>query len=55
MLFTVFLLCGFLKKTRLYSGFKNGYKNIRETRKLESVLNSILKKGKMIVENQTKT
>jgi|LakMenEpi03Aug12_release.lakeMendotaPanAssembly.Ray.scaffolds.fasta_scaffold84032_1 hypothetical protein len=28
---------GFLKKTRLYFGFKNIYKNIPETRKLVSV------------------
>jgi hypothetical protein len=27
-----------LKKTRLYSGFKNAYKKIRETRKLEFIL-----------------
>jgi hypothetical protein len=28
---------GFLKKSRLYSGFNNTYKKIRETRKLESI------------------
>jgi hypothetical protein len=28
---------GLLKKTRLYSGFKNTYKKIRETRKLVSI------------------
>jgi hypothetical protein len=29
---------GFLKKTRLYSGFKNTYIKILETRKLEGIL-----------------
>jgi hypothetical protein len=33
---------GFLKKTRLYSGFKNANKKICETRKLELFVNSNL-------------
>jgi hypothetical protein len=37
---------GFLKKTRLYSGFKNTYKTI---------VISIFEKGKMRVDNQTNT
>jgi hypothetical protein len=35
-----------LKKTTLFSDIKNPYKKIRETRKLPSVMNSILKNGK---------
>jgi hypothetical protein len=50
MLFTVFLLAdfySFLKKIRLYSGFKNTYKKIRETRKLESNCELHLVEGKV--------
>jgi hypothetical protein len=43
-----------LEKTILLSGFKNLFKKIRETRKLESVheQHSV---GKLCVENHTKT
>jgi hypothetical protein len=36
-----------LKKTILYSGFKNLYEKIRETRKLRPMMNSILQNEKM--------
>jgi hypothetical protein len=41
----------FLKKTILFSGFKNPYK---KTKKIESIY-SILENQKMRAENQTKT
>ncbi len=37
MLFTVPSIGGFLKKTIIFSGFKNPHKKIRETSKLESI------------------
>ncbi len=37
MLLIVLFTGGFLKKTILFSGFKNPFKKIRETRKLESI------------------
>jgi hypothetical protein len=39
------------KKTMLYFVFKKAYKKVRKTRKLESIRDSILWKGKMMVEN----
>jgi hypothetical protein len=46
----------FLKKTRLYSGFKNTYKkSTKKNKKLSLFMNSIMWEGKIRVENQTKT
>ncbi len=45
-----------VKKTTLLSGFKNPYKNINETRKLESIREQHFVKWKNAgTENQTKT
>jgi hypothetical protein len=44
-----------LKKTILFSDAKIPYKKICETRKHDLFMNSILKNGKMRVENETKT
>ncbi len=45
---------GFLKRIRLYSGFKNTYKKSAKQENLSLFTNSILYKGKMGVENQKK-
>ncbi len=46
---------GFLKKTRLYSGFKNTYKKSAKPKNSSLFVKSILWEEKMWVENQTKT
>jgi hypothetical protein len=40
---------------KLFFGFKNPYKKIREPRKAKFFMNSILLNGKTRVENKTKT
>jgi hypothetical protein len=45
----------FLKKTRLYSGNKNTYKKICETRKIKSIHEDRFVERIMRVNNQTKT
>jgi hypothetical protein len=45
---------GFLKKTRLYSGYKNSYKKAAKQENSSLFVNSILSKGKMRVENSNK-
>jgi hypothetical protein len=44
-----------LKKTILFSGFKDPNKKIREIRKLKSIHDNILQNGKLRVEFPTKT
>jgi hypothetical protein len=46
---------GFLKRIRLYSGFKNTYKKSAKQENLSLFMNTILYKGKIGVENQKKT
>jgi hypothetical protein len=46
---------GFLKRMRLYSGFKNTDKKSAKQENLSLFTNIILYKGKMGVENQKKT
>ncbi len=45
----------FLKKTIIYSGFKNTYKKSAKQENSSLLVKSILLKGKMRVENQKKT
>jgi hypothetical protein len=42
-------------KIILFSGFKNPYKEICETRNSSLFMNSIMKNGKVRIENQTIT
>jgi hypothetical protein len=44
-----------LKKTILFSGYKNPYKKCTKQENKGLFMNSILEKGKIRVENQTKT
>ncbi len=46
---------GYLKKTRLYSGYKSIFKNIPDTRKLESIYRQHFGERKNEGRNQTKT
>jgi hypothetical protein len=57
MLFSIHnaIYCWTLKKTILFSGFKNPYKKSAKQENLNLSMNGILKNGKMIKRNQTKT